>query len=104
MWQVDRWLVSGTLPEGQRQMRMANYMSIGVDAKAALLWARMARAVPLLFRLLLLNKLWCLATVHPPPSELAQHVAHSLAHCAKHRRRLLTARTLDASAPATGLP
>lgn len=40
---VDRWLVSGQLPEGAKQVRMANYMSIGCDAKAALLWARMAR-------------------------------------------------------------
>ena len=37
---VDRWDVRGVLPEGRQQMTMANYMSIGVDAKAALLYAR----------------------------------------------------------------
>ena len=37
---------------------MTNYLSIGVDAKAALLWARLALKIPLLFRLRLLNKLW----------------------------------------------
>ena len=55
---VDRWVVRGHLPEGRQEVRMANYMSIGCDAKAALLWARMSRAAPLLFRLRLLNKLW----------------------------------------------
>ncbi|KAL1526886.1 hypothetical protein AB1Y20_015577 [Prymnesium parvum] len=55
---VDRWMVTGVLPEGKTSLRMANYLSIGCDAKAALLWARMARAVPFLFRLRLLNKLW----------------------------------------------
>ena len=35
---------------------MSNYLSVGVDAKAALNWARMAKAVPALFRMRLLNK------------------------------------------------
>jgi len=39
-------------------MVMSNYLSLGVDAKAALLWARLFKAAPYLFRLRLLNKLW----------------------------------------------
>ena len=35
-----------------------NYLSVGIDAKAALLWTRLSRAMPQLFKLRLLNKLW----------------------------------------------
>ena len=38
-------------------MVMSNYLSLGVDAQAALSWARLFRATPALFRLRLLNKL-----------------------------------------------
>lgn len=55
---LDRWSMRGTLPDGQTDLQLCNYCSIGVDAKAALLWARLSRARPGLFRLRLLNKLW----------------------------------------------
>ena len=55
---LDRWLARGRLPDGVTSRRMCNYLSIGVDAKAALLWTRLARAKPALFQLRLLNKLW----------------------------------------------
>ena len=55
---LDRWEVRGELPEGRGALRMNNYMSIGVDAKAALLWARLSKRAPFLFRLRLINKLW----------------------------------------------
>ena len=48
----------GRLPEGRTETRLCNYCSIGVDAKAALLWARLSKARPGLFKLRLLNKLW----------------------------------------------
>jgi hypothetical protein len=55
---LDRWAVRGAMPEGTSRVVMSNYMSIGVDAKAALLWSRLARARPALFKFRLLNKLW----------------------------------------------
>ena len=55
---LDRWAVRGTLPEGTSHVQMFNYLSLGVDAKAALLWARFAKRCPQLFKLRLLNKLW----------------------------------------------
>jgi diacylglycerol kinase (ATP) len=55
---LDRWKMCGSLPEGRAETRLCNYCSIGVDAKAALLWARLSKARPELFKLRLLNKLW----------------------------------------------
>jgi len=55
---LDRWQMRGSLPEGRAETRLCNYCSIGVDAKAALLWARLSEARPELFKLRLLNKLW----------------------------------------------
>ena len=49
---------------------MCNYLSIGVDAKAALLWARLALRLPWAFRLRLLNKLWYIICGSP---EFALH-------------------------------
>jgi hypothetical protein len=63
---LDRWRISGTIPENRTEVVMSNYLSIGVDAKAALLWARMALRVPALFRLRLLNKLWYAPHTHTP--------------------------------------
>ena len=61
---LDRWCVSGTMPQGVTKLTMSNYMSIGVDAKAAVLWAMMARRVmrnllcSWCVRLLYLSSLW----------------------------------------------
>jgi len=50
--------VSGSLPEGETSIVMCNYLSIGIDTKAALLWARLKMAAPWAFKLRLINKLW----------------------------------------------
>lgn len=55
---IDRWDVSGTLPDGQSRVLLNNYLSVGVDARASLLWARMRAAAPSLFSFRLLAKLW----------------------------------------------
>ena len=67
---LDRWKVVGSLPEGGTQQALSNYMSIGVDAKAALVWARMGKRFPWAFRLRLLNKLWYIVCGSP---EFLQH-------------------------------
>lgn len=64
---LDRWQVRGSMPDGKASLPMSNYMSIGVDAQAALRWARLSKTRPELFRLRLLNKLW-LANPNPEPS------------------------------------
>ena len=64
----------------------ATDLSIGVDAKAALLWARLAEVAPALFRLRLLNKLWC-AALSPIPN------------CAPARSRTCTPRSAASLAP-----
>jgi len=56
---------------------MSNYLSVGVDAKAALNWARMAKAVPALFRMRLLNKLWYIIVGTP---EFFLHSYKGLSH------------------------
>ena len=55
---VDRWRVAGQLPEGDTSVVMSNYLSIGLDTRAALRWARLKESVPWAFRLRLINKLW----------------------------------------------
>ena len=40
------------------ELNFSNYLSIGVDAKAALLWARMAERIPWAFKLRMINKWW----------------------------------------------
>ena len=67
---LDRWRLKGSLPEGKSSVLMCNYLSIGVDAKAALLWARLAVRLPWAFRLRLLNKLWYIICGSP---EFALH-------------------------------
>lgn len=71
---VDRWDVAGSLPEGRDELVMSNYLSVGVDARAALLWARLAKRAPALFRLRLLNKLWYILCGTP------EFFLHSYAH------------------------
>ena len=53
-----RWGLAGSLPDGREQLVMSNYLSIGVDARASLNWARLKAAAPALFSLRLLAKLW----------------------------------------------
>jgi len=55
---LDRWGLAGSLPDGREQLVMSNYLSIGVDARASLNWARLKAAAPALFSLRLLAKLW----------------------------------------------
>ena len=62
---LDRWTMAGTLPQGKSETVLCNYCSIGVDAKAALLWARLSKARPALFKLRLLNKLWYIVCGSP---------------------------------------
>jgi len=62
---LDRWTMAGTLPQGKSEVVLCNYCSIGVDAKAALLWARLSKARPALFKLRLLNKLWYIVCGSP---------------------------------------
>lgn len=73
---LDRWIVTGSMPEGVSALPMSNYMSIGCDAKAAALWAILARRVPWAFRLRLLNKLWYIICGTP---EYALHTYRDLA-------------------------
>ena len=49
---------------------LSNYMSIGVDAKAALVWARLGKRIPWAFRLRILCKLWYIVCGSP---EFVQH-------------------------------
>ena len=72
---VDLWEVVGKLPEGQRSRLMCNYLSLGVDARASLLWARLKRTAPVLFRWRLLAKLWYIILGSP---ELVRHSFRSL--------------------------
>ena len=53
---LDRWRLDGTIPENRTSLLMCNYLSIGVDAKAALLRARLNERAPMLFKLRLLSK------------------------------------------------
>jgi diacylglycerol kinase (ATP) len=62
---LDRWTVRGSLPEGETERSLSNYMSIGVDARAALIWARMGKRFPWAFKLRLLNKLWYIVCGSP---------------------------------------
>ena len=68
--EFDRWDVNGTMPEGCTSRVMTNYLSLGVDARAALAYARLAAARPRLFRLRLLNKLMYILLGAP---ELIRH-------------------------------
>jgi len=72
---LDRWAITGSLPEGRAPLIMMNYLSVGIDAKAALLWTRLSRAMPQLFRLRLLNKLWYIVCGAP---ELLLHTYANL--------------------------
>ena len=83
---VDRWRVDGQLPEGRSSMMMSNYLSIGIDTKAALLWARMKRALPWAFRLRLLNKLWYIICGTP---EVVLHSYKDLANRCTYAQRAL---------------
>ena len=55
---IDRWSITGSLPDGKSSMLLNNYLSVGVDARASLRWARMKAAIPALFSFRLLAKLW----------------------------------------------
>ena len=79
---LDRWRLAGKLPEGRNSVIMCNYLSIGVDAKAALLWARLAKRVPWLFRLRILNKVRAAPSslslsLSPSPMTLTLILSHS---------------------------
>ena len=68
--EFDRWDVNGTMPDGCTSRVMTNYLSLGVDARAALEYARLAVSRPRLFRLRLLNKLMYILCGAP---ELLRH-------------------------------
>lgn len=72
---IDRWDVSGNLPDGESQVLLNNYLSVGVDARASLRWARMRAAFPFLFSFRLLAKLWYMVLGAP---ELIAHTHRDL--------------------------